>query len=496
VVGWPSSIRVRLALWHSILLGLPLILFATVSYIAFSRALIDGTDRFMSEALVAFTRELGAERRAGLSASLAMRTTVREVRFRALRIMILDSLGQVVAAGGPAESGEPGERVNAADDLPDESLMRTLRADHALRGSEPVTFDAPSGAYRVHTQALELEGNRYLLTGRYPMRDAERTMQQVRRIFSIAIPLLVLAAAASGYLLALRSLAPVAAMAQHATEISASNLHERLPVGGGDELVRLARVVNDLLDRLQASFEQQRRFMADASHELRTPTAIVRTEADVTLSKDHRTESEYRDSIGIMQDASRRLTRIVDDLFLLARADAGHLVVHRAPLYLEDVVDETTRSVRPLALRRQVRVELLDVVEAPVEGDSDLLGRLVLNLLDNAIKHSPEDSAVTVRMARHDDKVSVSVSDTGAGIPAEARDKIFERFFRVDAARTRPETSYTSGAGLGLAIARRIAEAHDGTLELMDSRAGHTEFRLTIPIDLPLTSPRPILATS
>ena len=171
-------------------------------------------------------------------------------------------------------------------------------------------------------------------------------MGGIRRMLASPFPLLILVAAVSGWFLAQRSLAPVGSMATHAAEISATNLHERLPVSGGDELVRLAQVINDLLDRLKRSFEQQRRFMADASHELRTPTAIVRTEADVTLSREHRGESEYRESVAIMRDASRRMTRIVDDLFLLARADAGHLVLRRAPIYLEEVVETSARCVR------------------------------------------------------------------------------------------------------------------------------------------------------
>jgi signal transduction histidine kinase len=134
-------------------------------------------------------------------------------------------------------------------------------------------------------------------------------------MFAIAIPLLILFAATGGYVLAKRSLAPVSTMTSRAAVISATNLHERLPVSGGDELVGLARVVNDLLDRLENSFEQQRRFMQDASHELRTPAAILRAETDVTLSRAHRDEEEYRASISVMQDAARRLTRIVDDLF-------------------------------------------------------------------------------------------------------------------------------------------------------------------------------------
>jgi len=291
---------------------------------------------------------------------------------------------------------------------------------------------------------------------------------------------LILCAATGGYFLAKRSLASVSAMTSHAAAISATNLHERLPVGGGDELVGLARVVNDLLDRLENSFEQQRRFMADASHELRTPAAILRAETDVTLSRVHRTEGEYRASVTIMQSAARRLTRIVDDLFLLARADAGHLVMRREALYLEDIVLDAARGVRQVADQRGVRVALGPVAEAPFEGDADLLGRLLLNLLDNAIKHAPEGSAVDIGMTHRDSSYEITVVDAGPGIPADAQARVFERFFRADAVRSRAETSATSGAGLGLAIARRIAELHGGQLELTESRPGRTEFRLTL----------------
>ncbi len=485
MIAWPSSIRVRLALWHSVSLGVPLVLFAIVCYVAFSRALVGSTDRFIAEALSAFTRELGAERRAGLTTQQAMITTVYEVRFRELHIMILDPDGRVVANAGPPDTTAQHDASAAVQARLDSIVMRVARGEVTADAPLLRTVDADDGAYRIRAQRLDVDGVGYLLAGRYPLREAEQTMADIRRMFSLAIPLLIFAAAASGYFLARRNLAPVASMAQRATEITASNLHERVPVGGGDELVRLARVINDLLDRLQQSFEQQRRFMADASHELRTPTAIVRTEADVTLSKPHREENEYRVSVGIMQDASRRLTRIVDDLFLLARSDAGHLVVHRAPIHLEDVIDDTTRGVRPLGEKRGVRVEFDEAVEAPVSGDADLLGRLFLNLLDNAIKHSPMGAVVRVTMRRDADTIQVSVVDEGEGIPAPVQGRVFERFFRADAARTRDETSHTSGAGLGLAISRRIAEAHDGRLDLVESRPGHTEFRLVLPVGLP-----------
>ena len=472
---WPSSIRVRLTLWYSLLLAVPLAAFALVSYAAFSRALVSGTDRFIGEALEAFTRELGAERRAGLSLQQAMLTTVHEVRFRELHIAIFDSTWRVVAAAGP--------RDETPDVVDNQSIATALTAPGVAPPPVMLTIPAEGGAQRIRAQPFVVDSQTFILAGHYPLREAEQMMGVVRRLYGIAIPLLILVAAISAWFLAQRSLAPVGSMANHAAEISATNLHERLPVSGGDELVRLAQVINDLLDRLQRSFEQQRRFMADASHELRTPTAIVRTEADVTLSREHRGEGEYRDSVGIIRDASRRMARIVDDLFLLARADAGHLVLRRAPIYLEEVVDGSARGVRHIADQKGVTLTLNDLVEAPVDGDADLLGRLLLNLLDNAIKHSPSGGTIRVSLSREGGEYRVSIADEGPGIPEAARERVFERFFRADEARVRDESGHTTGAGLGLAISRRIAELHGGTLVLVDSRPGHTEFRFTMPAD-------------
>ena len=471
MLRWPSSLRSRLTLWYTVLLGLPLMVFAVGCYLVFARTLMRRTDRFIGDALTAFSGELAAERRTALNAVEAMRSTVDEVRFRDLHIAILDSGGRVVIMTARPES-EVGNRIVAA-----------------LRGRDPakpllLTLPGEQGAYRVISRPLAVDGQQFSLTGTYSLSDIEDMLRRIREMFLVAIPLLVLSAATGASVLARRSLAPVALMGAQAATITASSLDQRLPVGGGDELVGLARVVNDLLDRLEGSFAQQRRFVADASHELRTPAAILRTEADVTLSRDHRPEAEYRASVTVIQDAARRLTRIVDELFLLARADAGHLVAQREALSLEDLVHDAARAVRAVADQRAVRIELRRLVEAPFQGDSDLLGRLLLNLLDNAIKYSPEGGTVEVDMTRRNGHCEITVVDAGPGIPPAAHEQVFERFFRVDAARSRSESSVTSGAGLGLAIARRIAEMHAGRLELAESRPGRTEFRLTLPVDV------------
>ena len=475
---WPSSLRSRLTLWYSALLGLPLIGFAVLCYLVFARTLQQRTDRFIGDALTAFARELVAERRVAGGAAQAMRSTVDEVRFRDLHIAILDGAGRVVSATEPDSGGNA--RAAAA----------FARAKQPLDQPFAVTLNSGSASDRVIGRPVAIGAQHVSLTGTYSLTENAAMLARIRRVFLIAIPLLIACAAFGGYLLARRSLEPVAAMAQRAAAIGASTLGERLPVGGGDELVGLARVMNDLLDRLERSFAQQRRFVADASHELRTPTAILRTEADITLSRAHREETEYRASLSVMQDAARRLTRIVDDLFLLARADSGHLVAGRRPIYLEDLVHDATRAVHSVAEQRGVRIGLGELVEAPFQGDPDLLGRLLLNLLDNAIKFSPSGGTVTVAMAAGDRATAISVVDNGPGIPPEVHERVFERFFRVDVARSRSEASATSGAGLGLAIARHIAELHGGQLELVKSRPGWTEFRVALPVTsnpLPVT---------
>lgn len=480
---WPSTLRWRLTLWYTALVGVPLVALAIGYYVLFARTLDRRTDEFIGDALTAFSRELIAERRAAAGPLPAIRSTVEEVRFRDLHIAVLDSVGRLIAmtsipaaearAGATAE-GSYEAWVGRAVESPITFAPRTL------------TVTTPHDAYRVLVRPVVVAGDRFLLTGTYALDDTQRVLRRIRRVLVLVLPLLVVAAATSGWFLARRSLAPLAAMASRAAEIGATNLRERLPVTGGEELAGLARVVNDLLDRLEASFGQQQRFMADASHELRTPTAIVRTEADVTLAQEHRSEEEYRTSMTVVRDAARRLTRIVDDLFALARADAGISGARHDPIYLEELVHGAMRAVRALADSRDVRVELGEVVEAPFHGDADLLGRLLLNLLDNAIKHSPRGGTVAVTMALRGGRYEIAVADQGAGIPPAERERIFERFVRLDGAAAgagdeRDERASLSGAGLGLAIARRIAEAHGGTISVADAPGRGAVFVVELP---------------
>jgi heavy metal sensor kinase len=280
-----------------------------------------------------------------------------------------------------------------------------------------------------------------------------------------------------GLLLARKSLAPVVAMSRQAERISAKNLHERLTVkNADDELGQLARVFNELLSRLDRSFESMRTFMADASHELRTPLSIIRGEADVALSQDRDT-AEYKEALAIIQDEAQRLSRLVDDMLALARADAGQSPLQIEEFYLNDLIEECCRAAQVLAIQKGVSLALQPTSDISFRGDEDLLRRMVMNLLDNAIKYTPAGGAVSVTLIEETGSVSIIVSDTGVGIPAESASHIFERFYRTNKARSRAD----GGSGLGLSIAKWVAEAHRGTISFASQPGQGSTFTVIIP---------------
>jgi two-component system, OmpR family, sensor kinase len=296
------------------------------------------------------------------------------------------------------------------------------------------------------------------------------------------IPVALLLASMCGYFLARKSLAPVAAMATQARSMGAANMHARLAVANQrDELGQLALSFNELLDRLEESFERQKRFIADASHELRTPVAILRGETEVTLSRGDRSPEEYRETLGILRDESLRLAHIIEDLFTLTRADAGEYPMTPVELYLDELAADVLRRTRSLALAKDITVTSSIAPELQMRADEALLRRMLLNLLDNAIKYTPRRGTITLDCGRSGEEYVVSVTDSGEGIPVELQQRIFERFFRADKARSRQEREL-GGAGLGLSIARWIAEAHHGRLELTRSAATGSTFTVVLPV--------------
>jgi len=288
--------------------------------------------------------------------------------------------------------------------------------------------------------------------------------------------LALLVAGAGGFLLATRSLAPLRWMAEQAKSITHKNLDRRLDIGAAhEELQVLADSFNELLSRLDQSFETMRRFVADASHELRTPLAVIRGEADVALGHD-RSATEYQESLVIIQDEARRLTRLVDDLLNLARADAGHVNLRIEEFYLNDLVAECCRTFQTAAGSKQIDLQCICPGDVTFRGDPELIRRLVLNLLDNAIRHTPEGGRILVKLETSGSELRIRVADTGIGIPPEAAPHIFERFYRGDQARSRQN----GGFGLGLSIVQWIAESHHGAVDFTSEPGAGTTFTVLL----------------
>jgi two-component system OmpR family sensor kinase len=473
-----ESIRARLALWHAATLGVLLIAFAAIAYAYTARSTLRRTDEYLRASAGAFADALRDEREEVAGNADAARETVREIRFGTLQVTVLDGAMRPLAASPPPveTGGEHGPALDLA------ALAARIRRSPRRAPSFFTLHDA-EGGYRVFVTPLVLAGEPVVLAMGQALHERQEALEEGRAVLLVSIPLVLLLAWAGGYLLARRSLAPVVAMSERAARLGATTLDRALPVQNPrDELGRLALVFNDLLRRLSQAIEQQRQFMADASHELRTPVSILRGEADIALSEPRRAEGEYREALGVVSHEARRLSRIVDDLFLLARADAGQQPLRPGELYLDELAGECVRAMRSLAARRGVALSCRAEGELSYRGDEPLLHRLLLNLLDNAVKYSRTGGEVRLEVARRDGGYVMRVTDAGPPIDADAAERIFERFWRVDRSRSRAADSATGGAGLGLPIARWVAEAHGGSLRLARSTTDGNEFEVFLPV--------------
>jgi heavy metal sensor kinase len=336
---------------------------------------------------------------------------------------------------------------------------------------------APGAQDRVATRTVEAGGRSFEIVVSASLDSVRAELAVVRRTIFIALPLILAVAGLGGFWLATRSLRPLGWMAEQARRITGSNLETRIKIpNAADELAVLVSSFNELLSRLDQSFDTMRRFVADASHELRTPISVIRGEADVALSQE-RSPVEYRESLTVVLDEARRLSRLVDDLLNLARADAGHVQLQTHDFYLNELLAECCRTVQGLAAVRGLTLECLPGNDLQFTGDEQLLRRLVINLLDNAIRYTPAGGKVTAALEEDDTSVRVRVSDTGIGIAPGDAARVFERFYRAGEARSRQD----GGFGLGLAIVRWIAESHGGTVECASQVGQGSAFTVNLP---------------
>jgi heavy metal sensor kinase len=337
----------------------------------------------------------------------------------------------------------------------------------------------PGGAWiRQLTGEQELAGSPALLRVARSEEPVRRELRELLLVLALGLPLACLAAGVGGYLVARRALAPVDRMATAAQRITAARLGDRLPVENPhDELGHLATVFNQTFGRLEASFEQLRRFTADASHEMRTPLTAIRTVGEVGL-RGPRSDRTYRDVIGSMLEEADRLNGLVESLLTLARADGPQFTLRRDRIDLAALAAEVVEYLSVLAEdKHQVMA-----VDAPapvfVLADRVLLRQAIINLVDNAIKYSPDGGAIHVTAAAAAPDAVLAVRDSGPGIPPEHVEKVFDRFYRIDRSRSRE----VGGTGLGLSIAKWAVEVHGGRIGVAPADTAGSVFRITLPL--------------
>jgi heavy metal sensor kinase len=311
------------------------------------------------------------------------------------------------------------------------------------------------------------------------MDDFNEALDHFRGVLLLLIPLLLLVASAGGYWMSRRALAPVVRITQTAERIGSRNLSSRLEVAQSrDELQHLSETLNGMLERLEMAFRRITQFTADASHELRTPVALMRTTAELSLRKP-RAEADYREALTQILRELETTSALIENLMLLARADSGVEVLQFAPVDLAEILGDACRQGRILTEGKQISFqELITQDPVIVEGDAGALRRLFVILLDNAVKYTPPGGTVTLTLTDPRGVAVAEIRDTGIGIGEVDLPHIFERFYRADKARS----PGMGGVGLGLSIGRWIAEAHGGVIEAESTPGQGSVFRVRLPI--------------
>jgi heavy metal sensor kinase len=460
----PRRVRARLTLWYvGMLAGILAAYFAGVSLLLFWQA-SNILKHLAAEDLetVKGLLYVGDDGKVGVREDYHHNTDWKQVQERLLEILGPDSsilyrnerLGDRTIGGAPfAGEGEHGYSGRSA------------------RMSDGTRVILISRKY-------DLEGRMVLIRVGYSQDLIWSQLKETLLVLFLASPLVLAGTAYAGYKMVARTLDPVSKMARRAEQINSERLNERLPVEDAeDELGHLAGVFNAMLSRIEQSFEQLRRFTADASHELRTPLAAIRSIGEVRL-QEGATAAEYRDTIGSMLEEVNRLTSIVESLLTLSRADAGQIKIQVSVFPLMALVREAAALLEVLIDDKHLTFTLTGDESLGAQADRLYVRQAIVSILHNAVKFTPTGGSISARVeCRSHSLVELSVSDTGAGIPAGQSARVFERFYRVDESRT----GNSMGAGLGLSIAKWAVEANNGEIGVTSSSGGGSKFWIRLP---------------
>lgn len=460
------SIRWRLTLWFGGVFALSLVIFSIVVYMAFARDLMGEVDRALDVELAEMSQEIERAPTAGVLHEQLQKN------FGDIKVYEL----QVIATDGRQFFSTPGIRerkFKVSSDLHDVPSGEVRRETARLH-------DSPLPPFRIASRRSVGAVGQFTVQAAEPLEGYRHNLTELLLVLLALVPAVLAVALAAGYLLARRALAPVDRLTSAAEGITASRLDRRVDVPPvDDELGRLARTFNSMIAGLQKSFEEMRRFTADAAHELRTPLAVLKTEAEVAL-RQPRSPEAYREALQTQLVEIERLTRLADQLLYLCREDSGLQPLAAMPVRIDEFLPRLCEQLQVVAEARGVTLQCANLVAVTLASDPDRLRRLFFNLLDNALKYTPEGGRVRVSagLLEEGDELEVLVEDDGVGISPEHHAHLFERFFRVDPSRSR----INEGTGLGLAICRSIVEAHHGRIEIDSSPGKGTRVRVVLPI--------------
>jgi len=446
------SIKFRLTIWYLAVLIVLLAVFGLISYVLLSGSLYQNLDNTLRTRAADISSTGGAIQQSQLQSELG------EI------VQVYDTQGNFL--GGSSVQ------------LSTETIQAMI--NNALSTSNAVIAAATSGGQELHLYAIPVQVGIFRIPGELvvgrPTTEVAQAVNEFQNVIMIGGLFVLVLAAAGGYFLAIRALKPVDEMTKAARGIEESDLSRRLKVGSSDELGRLAVTINEMISRLEKAFVRQRQFTADASHELRTPLSVIEAEATLALGKT-RSSEEYQQSLESITQEVTYMSSILEKLLMLARADAGKEQLNFDTINLKDLVSGLAPDIEMLANEKGLRFELGSVEDLSVSGDRVKLKQVLLNLLDNAIKYTPEGT-ISASLVRQENNAVISVIDTGIGISQEHLPRIFERFYRVDKARSRGE----HGTGLGLAITKYIVEAHSGKIDVTSEVGKGTTFRVYLPL--------------
>ncbi|MBW2038023.1 MAG: heavy metal sensor histidine kinase [Deltaproteobacteria bacterium] len=466
-----KTIKFKLTLWYVVILGIILSSFGLFLYFTLADSLHRGLDnkiKTMAEVIASSVRSPlgGGPNIADIDRIMTEHFGIRPLgRF----VQVLD------------ESGRVGDRSTNLRNVKIPISVQTLK--EAARGR--VTFETIKvmGKYPLRVVTLPIiENGRMvgIVQVGSSLEGVEEALHQLLLILLIAFPAALLVTSVGGLFLANKALRPVDEITQIARRIGSGDLSQRIRIKRvNDEIGRLASTFNEMIAKLEESFRQVKRFTADASHELKTPLTILRGEVEVGLKK-KRDLGEYRRILASNLEEIDRMSRIVGDLLTLSRADMGEFKLEREEVDLSYLAREVWEDLQLLAQERGVLLQCMDDGFTQVEGDPLLLRQLILNLVENGVKYTPSGGEVELRVKGDREKgvVKIQVTDTGVGIDQQDLERVFDRFFRVDKARSRD----TGGTGLGLSICKWIAQSHQGQIAAESELGKGSTFTVTIPL--------------